>query len=95
MMIDFRGGGSKMTPKNRTLEGKNRMLGGGGVKNRRKSSDIIYVRSLSMLILDLVFGSGYQNWVLDVHNLTVVDRVYKKKVGRVHYNQHYPMVRTK
>ena len=37
-----------MIPKNRTLEGKNRTLGGeGGVKNRRKSSDIIYVRSLT------------------------------------------------
>ena len=35
-----------MTPKNRTLEGKNRTLGGGGVKNRQKLSDIIYVRSL-------------------------------------------------
>ena len=33
-----------MTQKNRTLEGKNRTLG--GVKNRQKSSDIIYVRSL-------------------------------------------------
>ena len=31
MMSDFRGGGgSKMTPKNRTLEGKNRTLGGEG-----------------------------------------------------------------
>ena len=31
-MSDFRGGGggSKMTPKNRTSEGKNRMLGGMG-----------------------------------------------------------------
>ena len=36
-----------MTQKNRTLEGKNRTLGGGGgVKNRQKLSDIIYVRSL-------------------------------------------------
>ena len=26
---------------------------------------------------------------------TVVDRVYKKKVGWVHYNQNYPRVRTK
>ena len=37
MMSDFRGGG--MTPKNRTLEGKNRTLGGDEgskiVKNRR------------------------------------------------------------
>ena len=48
MMSVFKGGGgSKMTPKNRTLEGKNQMLwGGGGVKNCRKSSDIIYARSL-------------------------------------------------
>ena len=31
MMSDFRGdGGSEMTPKNRTLEGKNRTLGGMG-----------------------------------------------------------------
>ena len=44
MMSDFRGDGeSKMTPQNRTLEGKYRTLGGmGGVKNRQKSSDIIY-----------------------------------------------------
>ena len=41
MMSDFRGGwgGAEMTPKNRTLEGKNRTLGGDGgskiVKNRR------------------------------------------------------------
>ena len=38
MMSDLRVGigGSEMTPKNRTLEGKNRTLGGdGGVKNRR------------------------------------------------------------
>ena len=42
MMSDFRGdGGSEMTPKNRTLEGKNRTLGWDGgskiVKNRRTS----------------------------------------------------------
>ena len=42
MMSDFRGdGGSEMIPKNRTLEGKNRTLGGEGgskiVKNRRTS----------------------------------------------------------
>ena len=42
MMSDFRGdGGSEMTPKNRTLEGKIRTLGGDGrskiVKNRRTS----------------------------------------------------------
>ena len=39
-----------MTLKNRTLEGKNRTLAGGGDKNRRKSSDIIYVRSLMVLL---------------------------------------------
>ena len=52
MMSDFRGGGgSKITQKNRTLEGKNWTLGGGGgVKNRRKSSDIIYARSLMLLV---------------------------------------------
>ena len=38
MMSDFRGdGGSEMTQKNRTLEGKNRMLGEMGIKNRRTS----------------------------------------------------------
>ena len=43
MMSDFRGdGGSEMTPKNWTLEGKYRPLGGMGVKNRQKLSDIIY-----------------------------------------------------
>ena len=37
-----------MTQKYRTLEGKNRTLGGeGGVKNHQKLSDIIYVRSLT------------------------------------------------
>ena len=37
MMSDFRGdGGSEMTPKIRTLEGKNRTLG-----NRQKSSKIV------------------------------------------------------
>ena len=57
MMSDFRGGGSKMTPKNRTLEGKNRTLGGGGgFKNRRKSSDIIYVRSLMLKIHQKIFS---------------------------------------
>ena len=30
--------------------GQNRIRGGGGVKNRRKSSDIIYVRSLIQLL---------------------------------------------
>jgi hypothetical protein len=45
MMSDFRvgGGGSKMTPKYRNIEGKNRIKGGGGVKNDFKKSDIIYV----------------------------------------------------
>ena len=41
MMSDFRGGGqggSKMTQKNRTLEGKNRTLGGEG---GQKSSKIV------------------------------------------------------
>ena len=39
MMSGFKGeGGSKMTPKNRTLEGKNRMLGGRG---GQKSSKIV------------------------------------------------------
>ena len=39
MMSDFRGdGGSEMTPKNRTLEGKNRTLGGRG---GQKSSKIV------------------------------------------------------
>ena len=38
MMSDFRGDeGSKITPKNWTLEGKCRTLGGGEVKNRRTS----------------------------------------------------------
>ena len=42
MMSDFRGGGgSEMSPKNRTLEGKNRTLGVDGgskiVKNRQTS----------------------------------------------------------
>ena len=51
MMSDFRGkGGSKMIPKNRTLEGKNRTLGGRG---GQKSSDIIYVRSLKQKIAEM------------------------------------------
>ena len=37
MMSDLKGeGGSKMTPKNRTLEDKNRALGGRRVKNDQK-----------------------------------------------------------
>ena len=49
MMSDFRGGGgggSKMTPKIRIIEGKNQIKGGGErgkVKNDSKKSDIIYV----------------------------------------------------
>ena len=44
MMSGFRGdGGSEINPNNWSLEGKNRMLGGSKiVKNRQKSSDIIY-----------------------------------------------------
>ena len=43
MMSDFRGGGgSKMTPKNRIIEGKNRIKDGRGVKNYSKKSDTIY-----------------------------------------------------
>ena len=43
MMSDFRGDvASEMTPKNRTLEVKNRTSGGMGVKNCQNSSDIIY-----------------------------------------------------
>ena len=42
MMSDFRGdGGSEMTPKNRTLEGKNWTLGGMGGQSCQKSSDIM------------------------------------------------------
>ena len=52
MMYDFRGrGGSKMTPQNRTLEGKNRTLGGkegGGSKMTKKISNIIYGCSLKL-----------------------------------------------
>ena len=33
--------------------------------------------------------------VIHLVRWTVVDRVYKKKVGWVHYNQHCPRVRTK
>ena len=47
MMSDFRGeGGSKMTPKYRTLEGR-------GGKSGHKSSDIIYGRSLTVFIITL------------------------------------------
>ena len=47
MMSDFRGdGGSEMTPKNRTLEGKNRTLGGNGgskiIKNHKFMDDPLY-----------------------------------------------------
>ena len=39
-----------MTPKNRTLDGKNRTIEGEGwVKNRKKSLDIIYGWSLRVL----------------------------------------------
>ena len=43
--VRFKWGGSKMTPKNRTLEGKNRTLGEGESKMTKKS-DIIYGCSL-------------------------------------------------
>ena len=52
---------SKMTPKNRTLEGKNRTLGGRGVKNPLKLSDIIYVRSLNPFLrakMEKTLGMG-------------------------------------
>ena len=52
-----------MTPKNRTLEGKNRTLGGRRVKNRRKSSDIIYVRSL-IVMADLHFSLTFDFYLL-------------------------------
>ena len=54
MMSDFRGdGGSEMTPKNQTLEGKNWTLGGEGgskiVKNRRTSfMDVPLLREIGM-----------------------------------------------
>ena len=38
----YGGGGSKMTPKNRIIEGKNRIKGDGGSKKDPKKSDIIY-----------------------------------------------------
>jgi hypothetical protein len=45
MMSDFRGGGggSKMTPKNRTLEGKNQTIGGEGVKNSPKNRSLFLI----------------------------------------------------
>ena len=63
MMSDFREGegGSKMTQKNRTSEGKNRTLGGRGVKNPLKLSDIIYVRSLNPFLrakMEKTLGMG-------------------------------------
>ena len=43
MMSDFKGGGgSKMNPKNRIIEGKNWIKGGGWVANDQKKSDTIY-----------------------------------------------------
>ena len=58
MMSDFRGEGeSKMTPKNRIIEGKNRIKGGeasrGGVKNDSKKSDIIYAWSHMTIVSDI------------------------------------------
>ena len=52
-MSDFRGGGgSKMTQKNRTLEGKNRTLGGEGgskiVENRRTSFMYVPLRKIGL-----------------------------------------------
>ena len=45
MMSDFRGGGSEMTPKNRTLKGKNWTIGRLGVINRQKYGCInLYVK---------------------------------------------------
>ena len=63
MMSDFRGGwGSEITPKNRTLEGKNRTLGGGGVKNCQKLSDIINGRYLSMIVCWIGQGTSNYRW---------------------------------
>ena len=55
MMSDFRGvGGSKMTPKNRIIEGKNWIKGeGGGVKNDSEKSDIIHACSLRVFLISL------------------------------------------
>ena len=51
MMSDFRGGGgSKMTPKNRIIEGKNRIKVGS--KNDSKKLDIIY--EWSLIIFDII-----------------------------------------
>ena len=48
MMSDFRGGG-RGGLKFWIIEGKNRIKGGGGVKNDSKISAIIYERSLRVL----------------------------------------------
>ena len=56
-MSDFRGGGgSKMTPKNRIIEGKNRIKGGRGGQKWPKKSDIIYACSLTQATLLANFG---------------------------------------
>ena len=65
-----------MTPKNRTLQGKNRTLGGGGVKNRRKSSDIIYVRSLSgrLDIFQYIYNNAENQNPIDCHGETTLHK---------------------
>ena len=47
------GGGSKMTPKNRIIEGKIGLRGEGGVKNYSKISDIIHELSLTVIITEV------------------------------------------
>ena len=64
MMSDFKGKGSKMTPKNRIIEGKNRIKGGGGVKIDSKKSDIIYEQSLGMYLPEGWFLHRDARWEL-------------------------------
>ena len=44
MMSDFRGGGggSEMTPKNRIIEGKNRIKGGGSKMTQKNRASFMY-----------------------------------------------------
>ena len=80
-MSDFRwDGGFEMTPKNWTLEGKNRTLGGWGVKNHQKSSDIIYGCSLSHIwLLGTIVKFCFLNKVhLMISDLQSVKRYFQQ-----------------
>ena len=85
MKSDFRGGGgSKMTPKNRTLEGKNRTLGGRG---GQKSSKIVghhlctFPRSNCQSVFVIRFDHEIKHPILNTYN----ELQYAKKKSQSYF----------